>query len=214
MMRRLMRVCLVPGLLLLSGCHWPGRPKPDDVVPRPEAVMSFDKLYGQNCAGCHGADGQNGAATNLANPVYEALVDDATLHDVIANGEKDTLMPAFGQSAGGNLTDAQVNALVSGMRARWPKGNVLAGQNAPPYKASQGGNADDGKRVYAMACARCHGAVGQKAGPAGSILDGSFLALVNRADDSHDGDCGKAGSRASGLARICAGTSADGLGCK
>jgi cytochrome c oxidase cbb3-type subunit 3/ubiquinol-cytochrome c reductase cytochrome c subunit len=149
------------------------------MVPRPEAVMSFDKLYAQNCAGCHGVDGQNGAATNLANPVYEALVDDATLRDVIANGEKDTLMPAFGQSSGGNLTDAQVNALVSGMRARWSKGNVLAGQNALPYKASQGGNADDGKRVYAMACARCHGAVGQKAGPAGSILDGSFLALVN-----------------------------------
>ena len=88
-------------------------------------------------------------------------------------------MPAFAESAGGNLTDAQVNAIVSGMRARWAKGDVLAGQNAPPYKASQGGNADDGKRVYAMACARCHGATGQKPGPAGSILDGSFLALVN-----------------------------------
>jgi cytochrome c oxidase cbb3-type subunit 3/ubiquinol-cytochrome c reductase cytochrome c subunit len=182
MMRRLMCVCLVPGLLLLSGCHWPGRPTLNDVVPRPEAVMSFDKLYAQNCAGCHGTDGQNGAATNLANPVYEALVDDATLRDVIANGEKGTLMPGFAQSGGGNLTDAQVNAIVSGMRARWGKENVLTGQNAPPYKASQDGNADDGKRVYAMACAKCHGAVGQKPGPAGSggsILDGSFLALVN-----------------------------------
>jgi len=179
MMRRRMSACLLPGLLWLSGCHWPGRPQPDDVVSRPEAVMSFDKLYAANCAGCHGVDGKNGAATNLANPVYQAWVDDATLRDVIANGEKGTLMPAFGQSAGGNLTDAQVNAIVNGMRARWAKGDVLAGQNAPSYKASQGGNADDGKRVYAMACARCHGDAGQKPGPAGSILDGSFLALVN-----------------------------------
>lgn len=179
MMRGRLSACLLPGLLLLSGCHWPGRPQPDDMVPRPEAVMSFDKLYAENCAGCHGADGQHGAATNLANPAYQALVDDATLRDVIANGEKGTLMPAFGQRAGGNLTDAQVNAIVSGMRARWSKGDVLAGQNAPPYKALERGDADEGKRVYAMACARCHGAVGQKPGTAGSILDGSFLALVD-----------------------------------
>jgi cytochrome c oxidase cbb3-type subunit 3 len=179
MMRRQTARLMLVGLVALTGCHAPGRPQPDDVVPRPEAVMSFDKLYAQNCAGCHGVDGQNGAATNLANPVYQALVDDATLRDVIANGEKDTLMPAFGVNAGGSLTDAQINAIVSGMRARWSKGDVLAGQNAPPYKASEGGNAEDGKRVYAMACAKCHGVVGQKAGSGGSILDGSFLALVN-----------------------------------
>lgn len=185
-MKRRVAAGLRPGLILIAGsllsvcgCRWPGRPTPEDVVPRPEAVMSFDKLYAQNCAGCHGVDGQNGQATNLANPLYEALVDDATLRDVIANGEKGSLMPAFGQAAGGNLTDAQINAIVSGMRARWGKGDVLAGQNAPPYKASQAGNAADGNRVYAMACARCHGTVGQQPGPAGSILDGSFLALVN-----------------------------------
>lgn len=179
MMRRLTVSVLFAGLTAVAGCHLPGRPKPDDVVPRPEAVMSFDRLYAANCAGCHGVGGQNGQATNLANPVYQALVDDATLRDVITNGEKGTLMPAFGQSAGGNLTEAQVNAIVSGMRARWSKGDVLAGQNAPPYKASQDGNAEDGKRIYAMACAKCHGTAGQKPGPGGSILDGSFLALVS-----------------------------------
>ncbi len=179
MMRRLAASVMLTGVVALTGCHWPGRPQPGDEVPRPEAVTSFDKLYAQNCAGCHGVDGQNGAATNLANPIYQALVDDATLRDVIANGEKGTLMPAFERSAGGNLTHGQVIAIVNGMRAKWSKGEVLAGQNAPPYKASSDGNAEDGKRVYAMACAKCHGEVGQKAGPGGSILDGSFLALVN-----------------------------------
>ena len=179
MMRRLAASVMLMGVVALTGCHWPGRPLPGDEVPRPEAVTSFDKLYAQNCAGCHGVDGQNGAATNLANPVYQALVDDATLRDVIANGEKGTLMPAFEQSAGGNLTHGQVIAIVNGMRARWSKGDVLAGQNAPLYKATSDGNAEDGKRVYEMACAKCHGVVGQKAGPGGSILDGSFLALVN-----------------------------------
>jgi cytochrome c oxidase cbb3-type subunit III len=172
-------IVIAGSLMLICGCRLPGRPTPEDVVPRPEQVTSFDKLYAENCAGCHGVDGQNGQATNLANPLYEALVDDATLRDVIANGEKGTLMPAFDESAGGNLTHGQVIAIVNGMRARWFKGDVLAGQNAPPYKASQDGDAADGKRVYGMACAQCHGAAGRKPGPAGSIMDGSFLALVN-----------------------------------
>ena len=164
---------------MLAGCHMPGRPKPGDEVPRPEAVTSFDALYGQNCSGCHGANGRDGAATDLANPIYEALVDDATLRDVIANGEKGTLMPGFASASGGSLTDTQLEALVRGMRRRWSKSDVLAGANLPSYKAPAGGDSAHGQAVYAAACARCHGVVGQQPGPAGSILDGSFLALVN-----------------------------------
>jgi cytochrome c oxidase cbb3-type subunit 3/ubiquinol-cytochrome c reductase cytochrome c subunit len=88
-------------------------------------------------------------------------------------------MPGFGTSSGGSLTNAQVDALVHGMRERWGKDNVVAGQSAPPYKASGEGNAGRGQQVYAAACARCHGATRQQPGAAGSILDGSFLALVN-----------------------------------
>lgn len=178
-LRRFMLAAACATLLPLAGCRLPGKPLRSDEVLRPEAVMSFDKLYAENCAGCHGENGQNGAATDLANPLYEALVDDATLRDVIANGEKGTLMPAFDKSAGGTLTDAQVNAIVHGMRARWAKGDPLAGQNAPPYKAAQRGDASRGQQVYATACARCHGTNAQRPGPAGSILDGSFLALIN-----------------------------------
>ena len=164
---------------LLCGCDLPGRPKPGPEVSRPEAVMVFDTLYGQNCAGCHGANGQNGAATDLENPEYEALIDDASLRDWIANGEKGTLMPGFSTRAGGNLTDAQIEAIMRGMRSRWSKENAFAGETPPPYKAALSGDIAKGRLVYAEACARCHGAVGQKTGQAGSILDGSFLALIN-----------------------------------
>ena len=44
--------------------------------------MRFEVLYHQNCAGCHGADGKNGAAIDLANPEYQSLVDDASLTQV------------------------------------------------------------------------------------------------------------------------------------
>ena len=105
-------------LIALAGCDLPGKPKAGPEVPRPEEVLAFDTLYGANCAGCHGANGQNGPATNLANPEYQALIDDASLREVIAKGEKGSLMPAFAEVNGGTLTDAQVDALVQGIRAR------------------------------------------------------------------------------------------------
>lgn len=164
----------------VSGCRLPGRPEPGPEVPRPDQILSFDQLYARNCAGCHGADGQNGAAVSLANPEYQALIDDASLRDIIAKGEKGTLMPAFGpQVAGGGLTDAQIDVLVHGMRQRWGKPNVFGGMTPPAYRATQAGDAGQGQAVYSAACARCHGASAQQPGAAGSVLDGSFLALVN-----------------------------------
>jgi len=176
--------CIIAGGLglivpLLIGCDLPGRPPAGPEVPRPEMVKSFDTLYGQNCAGCHGKDGDNGSAVNLANPEYEALIDDATLRDVIANGEKGTLMPGFAAKSGGPLTEDQVDAIVQGIRARWKKDGALAGQDPPPYKAAHPGDVSKGLAVYTMACAHCHGIDAHQHGSAGSILDGSFLALIN-----------------------------------
>jgi cytochrome c oxidase cbb3-type subunit III len=173
-------VCFAAPMLLFSaGCNLPGRPGPDPEVPRPEAVMSFDKLYGENCAGCHGANGQGGAATDLANPEYQALVDDATMRDIIAKGEKGSLMPGFNVESGGELTDAQIDSLIKEMRARWRKPNPFGGDTPPPYKAAHPGDSAKGQQVYTAACASCHGESAQKPGKDGSILDGSFLALIN-----------------------------------
>ncbi len=168
--------CALP---LMTGCDLPGRPQPGPEVPRPDAVFSFDALYGENCAGCHGKNGDHGSAANLANPEYQALIDDPSLRDVIANGEKGTLMPAFGTKAGGPLTDTQIDAVVQGMRSRWKKDNAIQGENLPPYKATDAGDVNKGQAVYVLACARCHGNDAQHRGSAGSILDGSFLALIN-----------------------------------
>jgi len=170
-------LCVAP--LVLAGCNLPGRPAPGPEVPRPDAVLSFDRLYAQNCAGCHGADGSHGPAADLANPEYQALVDDTTLRTVISDGEKGTLMPGFGIAAGGTLTSQQIEVLVQGMRTRWGRTNPFNGATPPSYKSSQPGDATKGQAVYAAACARCHGPDAQHSGRAGSILDGSFLALID-----------------------------------
>ncbi len=176
---RRVAVMLPLALVALAGCRLPGKPSAEPEFPRPEQVMSFDKLYGSNCAGCHGANGQGGGAMNLANPVYQALVDDATLRDVISNGEAGTLMPAFSTKRGGQLTEQQIDALIAGMRAQWSRGDVLEGQDAPPYKAAHPGDVAKGAVAYQTACASCHEAQPGKPAEGGSIRDGSFLALVN-----------------------------------
>ena len=164
---------------LLSGCSkLPGKPAPGPEVPRPESILSPHVLYAKNCAGCHGADGMRGPATPLASPVYQALVDDATLRRIVAQGVPHSMMPAFAKSSGGELTDAQVDAIVHGMRADWNTGNALAGVNVPPYADDGKGNAKAGEQVYTSNCARCHGPAGGKIGRAGSVLNPDFLSLM------------------------------------
>ncbi len=163
---------------MLTGCSLPGRPKAGPEVPRPQTILDASTLYRQNCSGCHGADGQHGPATSLANPAYESLIDEGTLRNLIANGEPGNLMPAFSTAHGGFLVDAQIDSLARGIRARWYKGVAAADSLRPPYRATRQGDLARGEQVYASSCGRCHGPNAQQPGPSGSILDGSFLALI------------------------------------
>ena len=183
MMARLL-LTLVSCIAVLGCSQLPGRPKPGPEVPRPESIVDFATLYSQNCSACHGAQGMNGPSYPLANPTYQAMVDEQVLHKAVANGLPGTLMPAFAISAGGSLTDQQVDALVHGMRTAWYKPGTPDGAPPPPYKASMTVNAAHGQQVYTSSCASCHGdktgapKTGVE-GKAGSILDPAFLSLVS-----------------------------------
>lgn len=156
---------------LITGCgHAPVDPPAP--IPRPTEITDFSTLYSENCAGCHGGNGENGPAIDLANPEYQALADDATLRKWISGGMPGTEMPAFAQSAGGMLTDAQVNALVAGMRKRWSRPDVFAAAAPPPYAQPQGGDAHDGEQSYESRCAPCHASSPQQ------ITNSDYLAIV------------------------------------
>jgi cytochrome c oxidase cbb3-type subunit III len=166
--------------LLLSGCSSPhGQPQGDSEAVAPTQVSDFATLYSQNCAGCHGAHGRGGAAIALANPVYLDIVDEANMRKVIANGIHGTSMSAFAQSAGGMLTDKQIDVITSGILSNWSRKGILDGSNPPSYASNTAGNAGHGELVYRTYCASCHGQGGQ-GGPKGSAITGdSFLALVS-----------------------------------
>ncbi len=170
----------VVSLALLAGCSSPhGQPRKGLEPIAPNQVSEFSPLYAENCAGCHGGKGQGGAAIALTDPVYLAIVDESTMRKVVANGVHGTSMPAFAQSAGGMLTDKQIDVITEGVFSHWARNGILVGANPPPYAATAPGNAAQGRLVFGTYCASCHGPEG-RGGPKGSaITNDSFLALVS-----------------------------------
>jgi mono/diheme cytochrome c family protein len=178
---------LVAALVLgaLACDRLPGRPDEADRHRRPAEILDFDTLYAVNCSGCHGAEGTLGPSRPLADPVYLALVSPARVAEVVTHGRGVT-MPAFAQSAGGTITEEQVDAVASGLFERWASPAKLAGVALPPYdekdslaRGHQPGDPARGARAYATFCADCHGTDGHGGEDGGSVVDPSFLALVS-----------------------------------
>jgi mono/diheme cytochrome c family protein len=165
-------------LFATVACNAPGRPSLNSEAPAPASITDFKTLFGANCAGCHGLDAKTGPAPEIGDPVYLAIADDAVIRRVVSNGVPGTAMPAFAQSAGGMLTNAQVDSIVTGIRRQWAKPDVLQGVDAPPYSTSAKGDPAHGKDVFAVYCSSCHGAEGQ-GGRASSIVDGAYLSQVS-----------------------------------
>src|ERR1700735_4336497 len=124
---------LFPALVLLAvicGCAdapWKQIAASTPIVP--DEISDFNVLYSENCAGCHGSEGRGGAAIALGDPVYLAIADDTILRRAASNGIPGTSMPAFAQSAGGMLTEKQIDLIARGIRERWSKPDVLSGAN-------------------------------------------------------------------------------------
>jgi cytochrome c oxidase cbb3-type subunit III len=166
-------------VVLLAGCGAPpGQARPGSMTPAPADIVEFSALYAANCAGCHGANGREGAAIALADPVYLAIVDHRAMRTSVANGVRGTSMPAFAQAAGGMLTNKQIDALVDGIRSRWSRPGVLNGANPPSYVPTAAGDVRRGEAAYQTFCLSCHGRGGEGA-DASAITNDSFLALTS-----------------------------------
>jgi cytochrome c oxidase cbb3-type subunit 3/ubiquinol-cytochrome c reductase cytochrome c subunit len=167
-------------IVSLAGCDMlPGRASaraPRDT--QSAQAKAFYALYDRQCAGCHGRDGRLGAARPLNDSTYLALVPAERLREIITQGIPGTAQPAFALSAGGTLTDEQIDSLVHGLQASWSRPDALRADGIPPYAAPLG-DPERGSAVYAAACASCHGADGGGGPKARSIVDPSYLALVS-----------------------------------
>ena len=188
------RCWLVAVAAVAGGCNLPGVPnKADRPVPA-NKVVDFNVLYAARCAGCHGDDGKLGPAPPLNDAIFLAIVPDEELLRVVREGRNvspahKTPMPGFDHKSGGPLTDAQVNVLAEGIKKRWQDSTTIPTQlsSLPTYfadKAADAGNKEEGTRVFARACAGCHGddGKGHKDGKplrSGAVNDPAFLALIS-----------------------------------
>jgi cytochrome c oxidase cbb3-type subunit 3 len=172
-------------LTLAVGCNWPGKPNPADKPKLPDQVVQAGPLFGQHCAGCHGAEGKLGPAPPLNDPLFRAIIPEAALLRVITDGRPGTPMAAFGQEKGGPLTVEQVRALAKGIKEGiepdWGP-PARPEETVPPYHlpAKATGDRKAGEAVFAGACAMCHGEDG-RGGPktVGAVHDRAFLALTS-----------------------------------
>ena len=101
-------------------------------------------VYQRNCASCHGAKGEGGTGTALANPTMLALTPDRFLRHAIVQGRQGTPMPAFGSV----LSEAQIDDVTAFLRSRstgWTAGKQAL--RTPPaagdYVINKNGSAPD-----------------------------------------------------------------------
>jgi len=171
-MKRVLVLCVFAPLVISCG-------KPQEPHPRPNETRDFGALYAENCAGCHGPEGRQGAAQPLNDAVYQALVDSESLRRVISNGVPGTAMPAFSKASGGMLTDAEISILVDHMKKTWSNTAAITDVPLPPYVADRQGDSSRGRAAYQTFCSQCHGPDGSGGPRAHSIVDESYLALVS-----------------------------------
>lgn len=114
------------------------------------AASEGERLYGRNCAACHGENGTGGIGVPLALRSFQSSVSDDYLRKTIRHGRPGRVMPAFSQ-----LSDSEIEAIVGHVRS-WHKGPI-ATYSDKPIK----GDPVHGKKLYGQHCAACHGPNGE-----------------------------------------------------
>lgn len=85
----------------------------------------ISKVFSQNCASCHGADGKGSKSIgtpNFTDEAFQSSVSDSTLQTAIEKG-KDGVMPAWS----GKLTQQQIATLVKYVRSLGPETGAKPG---------------------------------------------------------------------------------------
>lgn len=125
------------------------------------------RLYAENCAVCHGADGQGRVGATLAKD-WPSIRPDLRVKTTIENGVAGSPMPAWGQSNGGPLNESEIDALVAYILT-WETGGPPEIPTSPAYTPRPPitpvpevmGDPNSGGVLYDENCKVCHGPNGE-----------------------------------------------------
>ncbi|MFQ5408874.1 MAG: cytochrome c [Anaerolineales bacterium] len=152
----------------------PARIRVDEAADKLAAISAGEVLYADNCANCHGADGEGDRGPALNSHELLAQTTDEALFSLARTGVPGTIMPAWGQDFGGPFTDEQIGHIVAFVRAWEP--------NAPrTVTAAAAPDPTRGAAIYASTCAICHGENGQGGESAPALNDPVRLAELSDA---------------------------------
>ncbi|MEL7535827.1 MAG: c-type cytochrome [Pseudomonadota bacterium] len=114
--------------LARSAGYEPRRRRTSELEPvRGDAALG-QRLYGEHCAECHGANGEGGEGTALGNPTMLATTPDLFLKLAITEGRDGTPMQAYGET----LSEADIDGIVTFLRSRASGWDVADMQFAEP----------------------------------------------------------------------------------
>jgi putative heme-binding domain-containing protein len=165
----------IVALMALASLGWAQAPA-GRLFPSQADPEAGRKLWGANCAICHGEQGKGGRGSDLTTGKYRHGSTDDDLHRAMTKGIPGTEMPGFPLSA---LESMQLLAYVRAL-----------GRSALPEPV--GGDAARGQAVFAASgCAGCHrvNGAGAHAGPdlsdvGARLAPAALLASILRPDES------------------------------
>lgn len=176
----LLPIAALAGAMALAACGRGPLPPGSVEKPAPEApgldtAEGVAAFWSNSCSGCHGADGDLGAARPLNDPLWWRTMPDSQVVEAVAVG-LGRLMPGFSSRAKGgpyiayeNFGDAEIDLIVKGLRARWE----TPGERAAAGSAVKLGDATRGAAVFANSCVSCHAE-----GSRDSVTSPLFLANI------------------------------------
>ncbi len=168
--------------------------EPDRIVTSQEQILNTQlddamTLYAENCAVCHGLNGEGiGATPPLNAPALQSIAYE-DLYKVISRGRFDTAMPAWSKEDGGPLSDYQIGELVALIESGdWNEtGDRVVNLGLAPLipfttdpdpallesvgSLPDGGILQTAIMIYAFQCVACHGADGLGSGIAPALND-------------------------------------------
>lgn len=165
-LKRLAGYSIIFGLVLITALLFTS-PAVAQEVAEEELLEEGAQIYAENCAVCHGEDGQGRVGATLAKN-WPSIRPDLRVRDVIERGIPGTFMPAWGLAHGGPLTEQEIDATTFYILSWQDGGPIYIFPTATPGSRLAltpppgiSGDPNRGAFLYASNCAVCHGLEGE-----------------------------------------------------
>jgi mono/diheme cytochrome c family protein len=158
----LIAVIMVVGYSLIRTAQIPAQDEGNQ-----DLIEEGARLYAENCAVCHGPEGQGRVGATLAKD-WPSIRPDLQIEATIERGVPGSVMPAWSLENGGPLTDQQIDALVQYILSWETGGPITIFPTITPIPhdvltppADVEGDPNNGADLYQQNCSVCHGPEGE-----------------------------------------------------